>query len=347
MIILVLIPIGFPSIRPERTDNVVQGLLKIDWLGELLHIATLVLFNTACLFSGTSWEWKSGSAITTWVMLGVVTTIYALQQYFCLFTAPDRRIFPIDILRTRVGALTFVSTACCASSWGFLLYYSGLYFAFARGYGAIQSAVHLLPFLFLYIFGALLSGILLPRIKVYASIYLIGGILIAAGGGAMSVVNSQTSTSTFMGIVILLGLGVGLTFQLGIAVLPVAVPPELAHNFSIVMNQAQYIGVTMSLSIAGCIYQNVGFNRLRNDLPGSAYSDNDIRQALAGVDSSILEGTSPETIALVTSTVVDVIVKIFFLCVANGVVMVLAACCMKWEKLNFLTEAEKESSDSA
>ncbi|KAH8885256.1 major facilitator superfamily transporter [Thozetella sp. PMI_491] len=342
-VIVTLNSISFPSVHLKPTDNIVQALLEIDWIGEILHIATLVLFNTGCLFSGTRWSWDSGSAIATWVVFGVVAIVYGLQQYFCWFTTSEHRIFPVGILSCRVGFLVYVATACSAATYGVALYYTALYFAFTHGFGAMQSAVHLLPLLCPYIVFALISGTILPRIGIYPVFFLLGGIFLTVGSGVIMVVNYQTSTSNVMGLLTLIGAGIGTTFQLGVAVLPVALPPHLVKDFGIFMNQAQYIPITMGLSLAGCIYQNVGFNRLMNALDGLGFSADEVREALAGLNSPILQGKNAEIAAIATSNLVDVIVKVFLLVVAAGIVMILSACVMKWEKLDFRTEAEKNS----
>jgi hypothetical protein len=333
--------VAYPSMPSKRKDSIVRELPKIDWLGATMHISTLVLFNLGLLFPGSSWAWDSGTTIAVWVLFGVFLIAYVLQQYFSVFTTPERRIFPVSVVKSRVWLLAFLCGSCAAASYGVILYYTGLYYPFTRGDGAIESAVKMLPYLCVYVLFALLAGALLPVIKVYAAVYLAGGILLTAGAGGVMSVNSQSPTSVYMGLTALLGAGVGTTFQLGVAVLGAKLPMEKRSEYSLSLNQAQYIGINTGISIAGTIYQDQGFRRLTEALDGLGFSDEQIRDALAGFESPVLLSGNNDITYLATSIVVDVIVKVFVLVLAAGALMIVCGLSMKWERLDFQTQGVK------
>ncbi|KAJ5523326.1 major facilitator superfamily transporter [Penicillium frequentans] len=341
-IIMILIFFVFPNVRLRPQEEIGKGLLQIDWVGAFLHAATLTLFDAACIFSGSTLAWHSG-VIALWVMFGVVTIVYTIQQAFSLFTDPAKRILPIGVLSTRTGFLVMSASFCACSGYGVALYFLPLYYAFTRGDDSIQTAVHMLPYIGVYIAGAIGCGMLLPVVRRYAVLYLLGGILIAAGAGSMMSVNANTSLSQTMGISAILGFGVGLTMQLGVTVLALALPANIRMDNSITMTLTIYTGTTVSLAIAGCIFQNIGFGFLSDALQGSNLSNSQIHNALAGHESPVWAMLDPEALDDAISAVTKAIIRLFYISTVGGALMGIFALIMKWEALDFKhTKAETE-----
>lgn len=343
---MVLIYLVYPNVRLRPQGKISSGLFRIDWVGAFLNVATLVLFDAACIFSGSTLSWHSG-VIAIWVMFGVFAIIFAVQQAFSLFTEPSRRILPIAAYSTRAGLLTMLCTIFSTGGYGVALYYLPLYYAFTRGDDSLQTAVHMLPYICVYIAGAIGSGIVLPIVRRYAAIYLVGGILIVSGAGAMMSVKADTSLSQTMGIGALLGFGIGLTLQLGATVFALALPPAMRMDSSIAQTYAMYMGTTVLLAIAGCIFQNIGFNHLSKALQTSSFSDKDIRDALAGLESPIWANASPEIRTAAVTAVTSSLVRIFYISVVAGALMCVTSLAMKWEALDFQAAKRKKMGNVA
>lgn len=341
---MALIFAACPNVRTRPQENVGRGLLKIDWLGAFLHMSTLVLFDAACISSGTTLSWNSG-AIALWVLSGVIAIIYILQQWFSLFTTPADRIFPVAVLRTRTGFLVMVCTFMSCNGYAVTLYYLPLFYAFTRGDDAIQTAVHMLPFICVYIAGAIGSGVLLPRVRRYAAMYLMGGLLMAGGAGALQSIHSASPLGQSMGISTLIGLGVGSTLQLGASVLNLGLPQDIRMDSGIAMTITVYSGTTVALAVAGCIYQNIGFEFVSDALSGLPLSSSQIRDTLAGAASPTWRtDLSPELVASAIDALTLAVIRVFYFSVAAGAVMAISALLMKWEALQF-TGAREESTE--
>jgi hypothetical protein len=308
----------------------------------MLHILSLVLPTLALLFSGTTWSWSSPGVIITFILSGLILILYALQQRFSVLTTPQDRIFPVTIISTRTGILILLATACSAAAYAVTLYYLPLYYAFTRNDGPISAGVHMLPYLCVFIAFTLLGGILLPRLRLYAAHYLIGGILIAAGSGALVSVDYNTSMTAVMGLSAILGAGTGLTFQLGTASLGALLPPESRVDMIVALNQAQYGSVALSVAIAGCVFQNRGYESLRSVFEPLNFEPGMIRDALAGLKSPLLSGEDAVLREWAVAIIAERVVELFFLGIGAGVVMALCACRMKWEELSFGHEGEEE-----
>jgi hypothetical protein len=88
------------------------------------------------------------------------------------------------------------------------------FFYQAKGRTAQQSGIDIIPFMLAAVVGTFGSGALVNVTGHYLS-YLIGGPLIAAvGGGLLYTVDEFTPNRKLIGFQILLGIGLGLAFQL-------------------------------------------------------------------------------------------------------------------------------------
>ena len=99
------------------------------------------------------------------------------------------------------------------------------------------------------------------------------------------------------------------------------------------MNVAQIGTVAISLSIAGAIFQNLGYSFLKDALLQYNFSDAELRAALAGAQSAILAHGDEAVVELAIGAIVKTISKIFALVIAAGAFTLVSAVFMKREKL--------------
>ncbi|KAK8102674.1 hypothetical protein PG984_015820 [Apiospora sp. TS-2023a] len=337
----------YPPYKVHSNKPLSQHLKEFDYVGCVLHMGTFVLLGLACIFSGPTWDWDSGASIAVWVLFGVTLLAYVLQQSFCVFTTPENRLLPVSVLGHRAVALTAVGTFCGAVGYGATLYYTPIYFAFTRGTGALASAVRLLPFTGVFVFVMFLVGGLLPRVRYYMPFYLAGAILMLVGAGCQQTITTQSSEGYVMGLEALVGAGIGMLWQIGVPVSSVVLPPHQRIDAAAIFNMAQLGGVAVSLSIAGSIYQNVGFDLVSDAIGGlrGNYSDADVRLLLGGARSSILSAAHPEVVPRAIEAVTTTILDCFYLSVAAGALCFIAACCMKFEALDFQKPAAPQKLD--
>lgn len=120
---------------------------QLDWVGIWLNAGVWTLFQVACTFSGSTWEWNEPGPIVLWVLLGVFIVAFPLQQYFCIFTSLEKRLMPTQLLKNSRIVLLYIGTACAAAGSAVMIYFIPLFFVFTRGDSAINAAVRLLPFI--------------------------------------------------------------------------------------------------------------------------------------------------------------------------------------------------------
>lgn len=133
--------VGTPDV-PTATK-----IKQLDWVGIWLNAGVWTLFQVACTFSGSTWKWNEPGPIVLWVMLGVFIIAFSVQQYFTIFTSLEKRLMPLQLLKSKRIVLLYIATSCAAAASAVMIYFLPLFFVFTRGDSAIKAAVRLLPFI--------------------------------------------------------------------------------------------------------------------------------------------------------------------------------------------------------
>ncbi|KAH7150421.1 major facilitator superfamily domain-containing protein [Dactylonectria estremocensis] len=339
-----------PSHSMVSNVPVLDRLLKIDPLGIILNMAWGVLFTIAVTFSGAVWDWGSSPSIAAWVVFGVSFILWGVQQYFCIFTTAEDRAFPIHILSRRDLIPIWIASACAPASYAITLYYTPLFFAFARGLGPLEQTVRILPFIMLFIVFVSLTGRLLPKIGYYNIIYIVGGSMTLAAGAALaSILDVDVSQSQILGLEALIGIGVGMNFQHGIAISNVINKNQRDRVDSLTLcNMAQMGSISLMLGVAGAIFHNVGHSLLIDALGDHAdrYSDHEIREALSGVSSKIWQSEDPIVQRRGIEAVSEVISREFYILVAFSTLCIVCGLSMKWERLDFGSKPKEKATST-
>lgn len=260
---------NLPNVRPVRGVLVWDRIKAIDYVGDFLSAGLWVSFSIAFVFAGGAWSWNDGRTIATIVVFGVLTVAYALQQYYCIFTTPETRSFPIHLLKSRTQVLTAVCSAASYSALYIPVYFTPIYFQFVQNDTALKAAVRLLPYLLVAVAFNLGSGYLLSKVKYYMPIYLISGILITIGGSCLYVyLKPETSTATIYGLDVILAVGVGLTMQIGYAVATLKVEPDDVASSLSMQNVSQMGGTTIALIISVLAFETAAVRNVSSVLDG-------------------------------------------------------------------------------
>jgi len=310
-------------------------LMRIDWLGTILNAGIFIMFVVALIFSGTIYKWGSGSAITLWVVMGVLVILFGIQQAFCIFTTSQDRLLPVQFLKSRTMVLVYIGTACAAAANGVFIYYIPLFFQFTKGDTALKAAVRLLPFIIPYITFVMISGGLLPVIGRYAPFYLVGGILILIGGVLQYRVTSTTPVGHIYGWEILAAAGTGIVWQTGYTVAGSKVKEEDVGAAIGYINVSQIGTTCIALAIAGSLFSNHGVIELNHALGSYNLPPAYLSGALAGKQSAIFTTGEPAVQQLALEAVVKTISTVFIIVIPAGALLIICSLLMRWEKLKF------------
>lgn len=318
--------------RPNTTFG--ERLACLDWLGTILTAGVCVSFAVAFAFGGAVWPWSDGRVITLFVVFGITTVLFCVTQRYSIFTNEVDRLFPSEFLHNPQLVLLYICMACGGAALFVAVYYIPLYFLFVHGDSGTQAAVRLLPFVCIYVTMILTCGALMSRTGYHNIWYLVSGIFMTCGGAAMYTVRYDTSVANIYGYSVLLGLGMTTT-QAGYAVGPLLVRPDRVPEVIQFLNISQGSSQLIGLAIASCIFQTRGFDRLQTVLSGTGYSKDEIRAAIAGTRSQVLETASPELRARCVDAIVRTIDDVWIMVIVAGALWTI--CSFFLTRKRFLT----------
>ncbi|KAI0204331.1 MFS general substrate transporter [Astrocystis sublimbata] len=323
----------FPRHGMHRHEKILPRIKNLDWLGAVLNAATYALFIVAATYAGAIWDFSDGRVIALWAVAGITIILFVVQQGTKFLTTKEDRIYPVWCLKSRSLVMLYLGTAGSSAVLNCNIYYLPLFFEFVKGDDPIAVSVRLLPFIFFMIFGALLSGALIPKLNLPAAWYVVSGAVSLVGSVLLFRISAATTIASLYGYEILVGFGCGLTFQAAYSIAIVLSPPEKATSALSFINVAQLGAGALSLATAGSIFQNAGFEALQSALDGTGYSSTEIREALAGGYSSIISDSTPEVRAIALDAIGNTLAKTFAVSLVGAAVVLVAGILMRWEKV--------------
>ncbi|KAH8803640.1 putative efflux pump antibiotic resistance protein [Xylogone sp. PMI_703] len=330
-----------PSIEPSGSARAgaKKTITSFDWMGWTLSTSALVSISLALTNGGNIWPWNDYRTLLVWAFFGILIAATVIQQKIHGFTTAETRLFsPQRILQNRTLILLNIQTAVTIANIFVPLYFIPLYFQFVKGDSAIKAAVRLLPFILVFVTTTLLSGTLLPKINYYLFLYAISAIFMTVGGGLMYTVQIKTNPAKVYGYSVLLAIGSGLSSQAGYAIAGIKLaskgwPAGDIQRSITLQNFWQIVSSLLALLVSGQIFQSLAAQNMSRALSGHGFSDTEIREAVAGLQSSLLESLNPDLTRKAVGAITEAIRPVYILNIVYGGICLLSAFLMKKEPL--------------
>lgn len=170
------------------------------------------------------------------------------------------------------------------------------------------------------------------------ALYLVGGVLMTVGSATMFTVDIDTSMANVYGYSILLGAGTGLVFQAAYTVGGVKTMLRTGSGLDVqrvisMLNLSQ-LGLQMgSLLIGGQIFQSLAMKNLTHALRGLGLSQQDLRRAIAGTQSTLFASLSPSMKKQAITAITNAMSRVYIISITAGAITVICAMLMKKERL--------------
>lgn len=320
-----------PDFLPQPGVSLTARFKQIDYLGTVLSIGAMLCIIMAMNFGGVLWDWDNSRSIGLFVTAGVLTILFVVQQctFFC--TSMENRLFPMHFWRSRTMIVLFF-TMMLATFGSFIgIYYLPLYYQFARGITAVQTSVHLLPFIFFLAGFNLLNGQFMGKTGYYYPWYIVGAALELIGGVLVYTIDENTSDAKIYGYTIILGTGVGCFCQAGFAVAQMKVKPgEIPYSVGF-MTVGQMMGIVLGTGMAGALFINYAQQALARTFPSA--SPQEIANAVAGVGSELINNAPPAVRAEAIHGITRAIQLAYVPIIAAGSICLICSLAMKREKV--------------
>jgi EmrB/QacA subfamily drug resistance transporter len=241
---LLVIALALPAASEQRHHT-------IDYLGTVLLAVAATSLVMLTTLGGNVYPWASAP-----------TYLLAIAGVVCIigFVLAERRaaepVMPLELFRNRV----FIYACAIGFAVGFALFgattYLPLFLQVVNGASPTVSGLRLLPMVLGLLLTSILSGQLISRLGRYKIFPIIGTALMTVGLFLLSRMNEQTSLLTESLSMLVLGLGLGLVFQ----VLVIAVQNAVDYrNLGAATSDATFfrsIGGSFGTAVFGAIFSN-------------------------------------------------------------------------------------------
>lgn len=158
--ILAVLLLFKPPKRPQ-VDSIPlkEKLSKIDILGTLLFIPSIICLLLALQWGGSTYAWNDGRIIALFVVFGVVGIAFLAFEYW----KGAEATLPLRMLTRRSVAAATWNCFCNGATFLTFTYYIPFWHQIVRNVNAADSGVSLLPFVLGVVIMAMLSGGLVSK----------------------------------------------------------------------------------------------------------------------------------------------------------------------------------------
>ena len=197
----------FLRVKWNKTTTMASNLSRIDWLGNIIFVATISSILIALSWGGAKYPWSSYN-----VLVPLIIGFFGIAGFLVLQGSPrltPNPTMPLRLLGNRTSAVAFVLTFLHSIAAMWVLYFLPIYFQGVLGSSTTRSGVQLLPSILTLIpFGALGGG-LLTKFGRYMPIHFAGFAIMLVGIGLLTLIDEDSSTGAWVGFQIIESAGAG------------------------------------------------------------------------------------------------------------------------------------------
>ena len=224
---------------------------EIDFVGVVLLSAGVIPLLIGLSITNTH-AWTSPEVLTLLIGGGVILVAFWAYET----RLAGNPIVPFELFRrNQFAVMALMSFFTAVGMFGGILFVPLLYQG-VLGVSATNSGNLLIPMMGGLVVFSTISGQLLPRIKFYRIIGVLGIAGMILGMLLLTTVTTSTSQWTVAAYTVIMGGGLGLTFPLSISVVQVALPQQVVGVATSQMQFWRNLGGVVGTAILGSILAN-------------------------------------------------------------------------------------------
>jgi MFS family permease len=284
--------IFFLRIRHEMKSSWKHALARVDYVGNLLFIASLCAILVGLILGGTTYPWSSWKIIVPLVLGCLGWACFHLHQAsrFCKEPSMPPRLFT-----NRTSLVGFILAFNSGLLLEWVIYFLPLYFQAVREVTPLASGVDILPLSVMLAPFAIVAGILLSKLGRYRPLHWTGFAFTAIGCGLFSILDSNSSKAAWVCFQIVAALGLGFVMTTILPSIQAALPESDTATATSTFAFVRSFGFVWGITIPSIVFQ------ARFDALLGRISDEAVRSILAdgrayGYASASIIGHLPEDV---------------------------------------------------
>ncbi|KAI8627366.1 MFS general substrate transporter [Xylariaceae sp. FL1651] len=269
----------FLHVKYDRETAIITRLKRIDYVGNIILIGSVVSVLIALSWGGTRYRWSSYQ-----ILVPLLLGIFGLVLFHTYEGMPWVREYPtlperVFKRRTPAAALiiAFINFICLF----WVIYFLPVYFQAVLGMSPTLSGVALLPTVLLSVLVGAIAGIVLSKWGRYRPLHIIAFSFISLGLGLFSRFDQRTSPAEWVLVQIVPALGLGIMMSTNLSSVQADLPEKdtaaATAAFAFMRAYGSIWGVSIPAAIFNAQFANESWRiddqRIQDQLSGgSAYS---------------------------------------------------------------------------
>ncbi|KAI8964862.1 MFS general substrate transporter [Daldinia sp. FL1419] len=320
--VLCLLAVKLPT-RPPEPAKLWEHFTRLDPLGTLFFVPSIVCLLLALQWGGSTYEWSSWRIILLLVLFGVLLLAFISVQVLM----PNTATIPVRVIGQRSIAAAAIFMFSVAASMMMSIYYLPLWFQTVQGVSAVQSGIDTIPLVLSLVVASIMSGIFTQKVGYYVPSMLVCPMVMSVGQGLMSTFRVGENSPHWIGFQIILGFGLGLGMQTaGLSAQAVLPKPDIPTGIAL-MFFCQQLG--------GAIFVSVGQNLLSSYIVGhvSEVPGLDPKDVTNQGATDLVNKVPPEYRSNIKELYNQAITRIFLCGMGVALFALVAALFMEWRNI--------------
>ncbi|OCK75415.1 MFS general substrate transporter [Lepidopterella palustris CBS 459.81] len=239
-----------PSTHMKRLP-ITTALRRLDPIGTVSFIASIICLLIALQWGGTTYAWSSARIIVLLVFFAVLMVAFIASQAFLI---PQNATMPRHMAKNRSMACGAWFAFCQGAAFNLYVFYLPLYFQAIKNASPITSGVDYLPLILINTVAILFSGVLTTRTGYYLPWIWVSSVLMPIGAGLLTLLRVDSSTGHWVGYQILFAIGSGFGLQQPFVTAQAVLPLDEISTGIAVMLFAQLGGGAIFVSVAQTVF---------------------------------------------------------------------------------------------
>lgn len=259
--------IFFTFVAPEAAKpaaaNPKEKFLQMDPVGTFTIMAAVVCYLLALQWGGVTKPWSDSTVIGTLVGFVLLLIVFFVNEYFM----GERALLQGRLLKNRIIIVACLYVVFLAGAFFVFLYYLPVYFQSISNVSPSESGVRNLPMILSTSIFTVVSGALISIYGHYVPLMIASSVLSTIGAGLLYTLEIDSPSSKWIGYQILVGIGLGLGFQIPIIVVQASVALSDISSISAVLLFVQTIGGSFFVSAGQTAFENTLIGSLATYAP--------------------------------------------------------------------------------
>lgn len=225
---LVLVSVAlFLNTKHKRSPTWLHAIARIDYLGNVLFIGSVVSLLLGLVMGGQIFPWSSWRIILPIVLGGVGIGAFVFYEGTDLCKEPT---IPLELFKNRTSAIAYVLTFLSAMLLQWAAYYLPIYFQGVQLSSPTRSGVQILPLNTCLIPFTIAAGIAVSSTGKYLPVHIASFALISLSFGLFTRMNAATSTVEWVWLQIVAAAGLGFTMNSPLTALQASLPDSYSAS---------------------------------------------------------------------------------------------------------------------